>query len=82
MSEATLNELEQIEQESESIGRVYTEEYGANPDIIREKVDMKIKAILDKYGYRYTITSFFWENGQMGGMIDMVKKSEGEAAQP
>jgi hypothetical protein len=68
--------LSEIENESASVGRIYTEELEQNPDIMREKVDAKIKEILDKYGYQYVITGFSWQNGQVQGMIDMVKKYE------
>jgi hypothetical protein len=73
--------LNSIEDESASVGRIYTEELEQNPDIMREKVDAKIKEILDKYGYQYIITGFTWQNGEVQGMIDMVKKYE-EAKDP
>ena len=70
--------MNDIENESTSVGRIYTEELEINPDLFREKVDAKVKEILDKYGYRYVITGFMWENGSVQGTIDLVKNFEGE----
>lgn len=73
-----MNTIEQIEQETESVGRIYTSEMEVNPDILREKIDAKIKSILDKYGYRYAITGFMWEFGNVQGTIDLIKKEGDE----
>ena len=70
--------LDEIENESESVGRIDIEELRNDPDIIKKKVDEKIKAILDKYGFTYVITEFSWANGQVQGNLDMVEKPKVE----
>ena len=74
-----MNSLEQriiddIENESESVGRIDLDELRSDPDIIRKKVDEKIKAILERYGFTYVITEFSWINGQVQGNLDLVDK--------
>ena len=44
------NMIEEIEGEVVSVGRIDIQDLAANPDLIREKLDEKIKALLDKYG--------------------------------
>ena len=65
--------IDDIENESESIGRIGIEELRADPGIIKKKVDEKIKAIMDKYGYTFAITEFSWVNGQVKGNLDIVE---------
>ena len=66
--------LDEIENESESVGRIDIEELRNDPEIIKKKVDEKIKAILDKYGFAFAITEFSWINGQVQGNLDLVDK--------
>ena len=63
-----------IENEPVSVGRIRVDEARADPDIFRKKVDEKIHAILDKYGYTLSITEFFWVNGQVQANIEIVEK--------
>ena len=78
-----MNSLEQriiddIENESESVGRIDLDELRSDPEIIKKKVDEKIKAILERYGFTYVITEFSWLNGQVQGNLDMVEKPKVE----
>lgn len=63
-----------IDNESESVGRIYTEELQRDPEIIKKKVDEKIKSIMDKYGYTFALTEFAWINGQVQANIEIVEK--------
>ena len=74
MNNAEQRIIESINAESESVGRIDIDELRNDPDIIRKKVDEKIKAILDKYGFTFVITEFSWVNGQVQGNLDIVEK--------
>ena len=74
-----MNSLEQrivdeIEDESESVGRIGLDELRADPEIIKKKVSAKINAILDRFGLTYAITEFSWVNGHVEGNFDLVEK--------
>ena len=71
-----MNKLDQLENEQDGVGRIDIEDARTNPDIFRQKVDEKIKAILDRYGYTFAITEFHWVNGQIQANIDLVKNPE------
>ena len=71
-------DFSEIEAETDSVGRIQIDELNADPDIIRKKVDEKIKAILDKYGFTFVITEFSWVNGQVQGNFDLVDKQKVE----
>lgn len=66
--------IDEIEDESESLGRIQLDDVRADPDIIRKKVDEKIKSIMDKYGYMFALTEFSWINGQIQANIEIVEK--------
>ena len=70
--------IDEIEDESESVGRIDLDELRSDPEIIKKKVDEKIKAILERYGFTYVITEFSWVNGQVHGNLDMVEKPKVE----
>ena len=74
MNSAENRILNEIESESESIGRIDIDELRVDPEIIKKKADEKIKAILNKYGLTYAITEFSWINGQVQGNLEMVEK--------
>lgn len=63
-----------IENEQASIGRVSIQQLQENPDIIREKVELKVTEILDKYGYRLALTEFKWVDGNITANISVVPK--------
>ena len=67
-------DLEGLEAEVVSVGRIYTEELQQDPDIFRKKVDAKINEILNKYGFVYSIADFSWANGQVSANIILVEK--------
>ena len=68
--------LNNIDNESTNVGRIDIDDAKMNPDIFRQKVDEKIKAILNRYGYTFAITEFHWINGQIQANIDLVKSPE------
>ena len=70
--------IDEIENEPESVGRIDLDELRNDPEIIKKKVDEKIKAILERYGFTYVITEFSWLNGQVQGNLDMVEKPKVE----
>ena len=74
MNSAENRIINDIESESESIGRIDIDELRADPEIIKKKADEKIKAILNRYGLTYAITEFSWINGQVQGNLEMVEK--------
>ena len=67
-----------IDDENDSIGRIYTSELQQDPLIIKKKVDAKINAILDRYGFTYALTEFSWVNGQVQANLDLVEKPKEE----
>ena len=74
MNSAENRIINDIESESESIGRIDIDELRADPEIIKKKVSAKINAILDRFGLTYAITEFSWINGQVQGNLDLVEK--------
>ena len=66
--------VDDIENETESVGRIDLDELRADPEIIKKKVSAKINAILDRFGLTYAITEFSWINGQVQGNLDLVDK--------
>ena len=71
MAHETKNVAEEIDNEPVSIGRVYTEELVSNPDVIQEKLNAKVHAMLAKYGYGFEIRGFQWQsNGRV--LADVV----------
>ena len=74
MNSAENRIINEIESESESVGRIDILELRVDPEIIKKKVDEKIKAILNRYGFTYAITEFSWLNGQVQGNLEMVEK--------
>lgn len=74
-----MSNIAEIENEPVSLGRIDLEDLKANPDIIRDMLDEKIHALLDKYGYGFQINSFQWDvNGLLAAEIGIVKKPESE----
>ena len=73
-----VSNADSIENELESVGRIDIEELRNEPDIIRKKVDEKIKSIMDKYGYTFALTEFSWVGGQVQANIDIVEKPKDE----
>lgn len=53
----------EIENTPLSLGKIYTEELLANPDIVQEKLNEHVHAMLAKYGYGFQITGFQWKEG-------------------
>lgn len=76
MNRAEQNIVEDIDSESESVGRIDIEELRADPEIIKKRVDEKIKAILTRYGFSYSITQFSWLNGQVQANLDLVENPQ------
>ena len=79
-SDGAVNSVEQrtideINNESISVGRISVGEAVANPEIFKDKVEARIQAIIDKYGYKFAVTEFSWVQGQFQAKIDLVKKS-------
>ena len=66
--------VDDIENETESVGRIDLDELRADPEIIKKKVSAKINAILDRFGLTYAITEFSWVNGHVEGNLDLVDK--------
>ena len=67
-------DISEIEEESESVGRITTEELQQDPDIFKKKINEKITSIMDKYGYTFALTEFSWVGGQVQANIEIVKK--------
>jgi hypothetical protein len=69
--------LTEIENEPVSLGRIDLGDLKANPDLIRDKLDEKIHALLDKYGYGFQIISFAWRaDGLLNAEVGIVKKPD------
>lgn len=72
-----MSKLDELEKESMSLGRVDIQELKENPDIIRDMLDEKIHALLDKYGYGFQIISFAWRaDGLLNAEVGIAKKPE------
>lgn len=67
-------DIAELEAETESVGRIYTEEFQQDPEIFKKKINDKINAIMDKYGYAFALTEFSWIGGQVQANIDIVEK--------
>ena len=74
MNSAEQRIVEEIDAESESVGRIDIEELRADPEIVKKRADAKIKAILERYGLTYVLTEFSWINGQVQANLDLAEK--------
>lgn len=53
----------EIANEPVSLGRIEVEALNANPEMIKDKLNEKIQALLDRYGYSFQISNFTWGGG-------------------
>ena len=66
------SEITDIDDETESVGRISLDEVRADPEIMRKKVEEKVMSILSKYGYTLALADFHWLSGQVQARVDIV----------
>lgn len=65
-----------LEDESLSVGKISLDELREDPDIVGKKIQAKVTAILEKYGYTIVVTDFQYSNGQALANIGFIKNPE------
>ena len=69
-------QCEQLAMESMKMRRIPTEEAQANPHVFKDRLEERIKELLDKYGYEFRVFAFTWQGGIVQAQIDLLEKQK------